>query len=123
MQDFRLLSLSSLLAWLEFLSRAVTNALSGTPFPSPRAEKARVSLSNPIRLPNPMNLFHTIEKWSTKFCSINKRVILKRVNFNFRFVETDPTISFDAIKGVVPNSVVQIQLSFSNDYKFLTFVL
>ena len=34
MKDFRLLSLSSLLAWLKFLSSTITNAFSGAPLPS-----------------------------------------------------------------------------------------
>ena len=35
MKDIRLLSLSNSLAWLEFLSRTLTNAFSGAPLPSP----------------------------------------------------------------------------------------
>ena len=35
MKVFRLLSLSSLLAWLEFLSRTITNTFRGSPLPSP----------------------------------------------------------------------------------------
>ena len=69
MKDFRLLSLSSLPAWLEFLSRTITNAFSRAPLPSPPRRKGK-------------NIFSVFHFFSRRTVTLFKDIFNSKVPLN-----------------------------------------